>query len=63
MRGAAERRQRSLQLGHFRPEHELAMRQHRLQPVAQRGAEARLLGRQVEEADRRVCGAVHLRSA
>ena len=41
------------QLGHFRPENILAMRQHSVEPGAQSRADAALLGLQIEKRDRR----------
>ncbi len=49
---AAELRQFGFQFGHLGAEDELAMRQHRVQPPAQVGGDARLLRLQVEERDR-----------
>ncbi len=47
--GATERREFLLKLRDLRPKNELAMRQHRIQPLAQDRRDPRLLGFQIEE--------------
>ena len=52
---AAEFRELRFQFGHFRPQNELAMRQHRIQPAAQVGGDTGLLCFQVKERNGGTC--------